>query len=96
MPVAVGGVVASPSRWTLWRFNHSHIGGCRTGGDRLRRRDSRGAAGSGLKGVEAVIDKDFASCKMAELLDADCLIILTAVEKVAIYYGKPNQGGWIP
>ena len=47
--------------------------------------------GSGLKGVEAVIDKDFASCKMAELLDADCLIILTAVEKVAIYYGKPNQ-----
>ncbi len=47
--------------------------------------------GSGLKGVEAVIDKDFASCKMAELLGADCLIILTAVEKVAIYYGKPNQ-----
>ncbi len=47
--------------------------------------------GSGLKGVAAVIDKDFASCKMAELVGADCLIILTAVEKVAIHFGKPNQ-----
>lgn len=47
--------------------------------------------GSGLKGAAAVIDKDFASCKMAELVSADCLIILTAVEKVAIHFGKPNQ-----
>lgn len=44
-----------------------------------------------LKGVPAVIDKDFASCTMAKALDADCLIILTAVEKVAINFGKPNQ-----
>ena len=38
-----------------------------------------------------MIDKDFASAKLAELLDADVLVILTAVEKVAINYGKPNQ-----
>ena len=44
-----------------------------------------------LKGVAAVIDKDFCSAKLAEMVDADCLIILTAVEKVAINYGKPNQ-----
>ena len=44
-----------------------------------------------LKGVPAVIDKDFASECMAEQLDADMLIILTAVEKVAIHFGKPDQ-----
>lgn len=44
-----------------------------------------------LKGVGAVIDKDFASCLLAKEIDADCLIILTAVEKVAINFGKPNQ-----
>ena len=49
------------------------------------------AQGNHLKGVAAVIDKDFASAKLAEQLDADCLIILTAVEKVAINFGKPNQ-----
>ena len=43
-----------------------------------------------LKGAAAVIDKDFAAEKLAEQLDADCLIILTAVEKVAIHYGKPD------
>lgn len=47
--------------------------------------------GNHLKGVGAVIDKDFASCLLAEKLDADYLIILTAVEKVAINYGKPDQ-----
>lgn len=46
--------------------------------------------GNHLKRVEAVIDKDFVSAKMAELLNADCLVILTAVEKVAINFGKPN------
>ena len=46
-----------------------------------------------LKGVPAVIDKDFASECMAEQLDADMLIILTAVEKVAINFGKPDQKG---
>ena len=44
-----------------------------------------------LKGVPAVIDTDFASECMAEQLDADMLIILTAVEKVAINYRKENE-----
>lgn len=44
-----------------------------------------------LQGVAAVIDKDFASEKIAEILNADKLIILTAVEKVSINYGKENQ-----
>ena len=44
-----------------------------------------------LKGAGAVIDKDFASELLAEQLDADTLIILTAVEKVAINFGKPEQ-----
>lgn len=46
---------------------------------------------NGLEGVPAVIDKDFSTAKLAELVDADSLIILTAVEKVAIRFGKPNQ-----
>ena len=46
-----------------------------------------------LVGVPAVIDKDFASAKLAELLDADLLVILTAVEKVAVNFGKPDQRG---
>lgn len=45
----------------------------------------------GLAGVPAVIDKDFTTAKLAELVDADSLIILTAVEKVAIRFGKPDQ-----
>ena len=44
-----------------------------------------------LKGAAAVIDKDFASEVLAESLDADMLIILTAVEKVAVNFGKPDQ-----
>lgn len=44
-----------------------------------------------LKGASAVIDKDFASCLLAKELDADFLIILTAVEKVAINFGKPEE-----
>ncbi len=47
--------------------------------------------GNSLVGVPAVIDKDFASAKIAEILDADYLIILTAVEKVAINFGKENE-----
>lgn len=46
---------------------------------------------SGLCGVEAVIDKDFASEKLAELVDADALIILTAVDHIYIDYNKPSQ-----
>ncbi len=47
--------------------------------------------GNHLKGASAVIDKDFASCLLAQELDADFLIILTAVEKVAINFGKPDE-----
>lgn len=43
-----------------------------------------------LKGAAAVIDKDFAACTLAQQLDADCLVILTAVEKVAIHFGTPD------
>ncbi len=49
------------------------------------------AEGNALIGVPAVIDKDFASSKLAEILDADYLIILTAVEKVAINFGKSDE-----
>ena len=44
-----------------------------------------------LKGAAAVIDKDFAAELLAEMLDADFLIILTAVEKVAIHFRKENE-----
>lgn len=44
-----------------------------------------------LVGVNAVIDKDNASSLLAAQLGADYLVILTAVEKVAINYGKENQ-----
>lgn len=44
-----------------------------------------------LYGTPAVIDKDFASAKLAELVHADALVILTAVDRVAINWGKPNQ-----
>ena len=47
--------------------------------------------GDHLKGASAVIDKDFASCLLAKELDADMLIILTAVEKVAVNFGKENE-----
>ena len=47
--------------------------------------------GHHLKGAPAVIDKDFASCVLAQQVQADTLIILTAVEKVAINFGKPDQ-----
>ena len=47
--------------------------------------------GHHLKGAAAVVDKDFASELLAEQLDADLLIILTAVEKVAINFNKPDQ-----
>lgn len=44
-----------------------------------------------LEGVAAVIDKDFAAELLAEQVEADTLMILTEVEKVAINWGKPNQ-----
>ena len=45
----------------------------------------------GCVGVAAVIDKDFASSLLAQLINADLFVISTAVEKVAINYGKPNE-----
>ena len=45
----------------------------------------------GVQGVEAVVDKDFASAKLAEQLNADRLVILTAVEQVSINFGKPDE-----
>ncbi len=50
--------------------------------------------GHHLKGAHAVIDKDFASCLLAKELDAHYLIILTAVEKVAIHFNTP-QVRWL-
>jgi len=44
-----------------------------------------------LEGTAAVIDKDFGSSLLAQLLDADMLLISTAVEKVALNFGKPDQ-----
>ncbi|MGL4323571.1 MAG: carbamate kinase [Beijerinckiaceae bacterium] len=43
------------------------------------------------KGIDAVIDKDQTSALMANVLDIDTMMILTAVPKVAINFGKPDQ-----
>src|SRR5204862_7500916 len=43
------------------------------------------------RGVEAVIDKDYASALLAADLDADVFIVLTGVPKVAIDFGKPTE-----
>ncbi|MGA2804358.1 MAG: carbamate kinase [Acidimicrobiales bacterium] len=48
-------------------------------------------ADGNLKGVAAVIDKDLASALLANNLGADLLIISTAVEKVALNFGKPDE-----
>lgn len=48
-------------------------------------------ADGSLEGVAAVIDKDYAAELLAEQVDADILMILTEVEKVAINFDKPNQ-----
>jgi carbamate kinase len=47
-----------------------------------------------LRGVPAVIDKDFASALLASNINAELLVITTAVEKVALNFGRPNQQ-WI-
>lgn len=46
---------------------------------------------NGLTGVNAVIDKDFSSAKLAELIKADVFIILTAIKRVSINFRKPNE-----
>ena len=45
----------------------------------------------GLSGIDAVIDKDFAAAKLAELINADVLFILTAVDRVKINFNKPDE-----
>ena len=76
-------------RTHIERINHKLSGAkviaCGGGGIPVTRQ------GNHLKGASAVIDKDFASELLAENLDADFLIILTAVEKVAINFGKPDE-----
>ena len=47
--------------------------------------------GWGLTGLEAVVDKDLASERLAEAIDADLLLILTEVEKVFLDFGTPDQ-----
>ena len=47
--------------------------------------------GNHLKGMQAVVDKDLSSALLAGLIHADYLVILTAVEKVALNYGKENE-----
>jgi carbamate kinase len=42
-------------------------------------------------GVDAVIDKDFAAAKLADMVDADIFIILTAVDRICLNYNKPEQ-----
>jgi carbamate kinase len=44
-----------------------------------------------LTGVEAVIDKDHASSVLARMLGVEALVIVTAISKVALNFGKPNQ-----
>jgi carbamate kinase len=47
----------------------------------------------GYKGVDAVIDKDRTSALLASKIDADILLILTAVDEVKIHFNQPNEEG---
>lgn len=69
------------------------LSGLRRSCDRLRRRrDSRRhPEGKSSEGSQRCHWQDFASCLLAKELDADYLIILTAVEKVAINFGKEDE-----
>lgn len=49
------------------------------------------AQGNNLKGASAVIEKDSAAGKLADLVDADRLVILTGVKKVCLNFGKENE-----
>lgn len=70
---------------TLINNNHVVIAGGGGGVPVIKEGDNT------LKGVEAVIDKDFASQKLASAIDADLFIVLTAVDNVFINYNEPDQ-----
>lgn len=44
-----------------------------------------------LRGVDAVIDKDFAAERLAALIGADALVLITGVRRLALHYGTPQQ-----
>lgn len=68
----------------LYKSGHIVIAGGGGGIPVVKRNNS-------YEGISAVIDKDFTTARLAELVDADVLIILTAVEKIAIKFGTPEQ-----
>lgn len=78
------GIAEIDSIKTLFE-NHHLVIACGGGGIPVIKKEGM------LCGIPAVIDKDFASSTLAKLLGADYLIILTAVEKVAINFNKENQ-----
>lgn len=87
-------VVASPRPQRIVEFdavcdlmNDGYVVVCAGGGGVpvIQRRDGT------YEGVPAVIDKDRSSARLAGDLKADMLVVLTAIEKVAINFGKPNQ-----
>ena len=78
------GIVEIDTIRSLVETNHTVVA-CGGGGIPVFRTE-----GHHLKGAAAVIDKDFAAERLAEQLDADCLIILTAVEKVAVNFNRPD------
>lgn len=47
--------------------------------------------GNNLKGASAIIEKDLTAAKLAAMVDADLLLILTGVQKVCLHYGMPNE-----
>ena len=67
-------------------FNTTIVITCGGGGVPVIRKED-----GSLEGTAAVIDKDFAAELLAENIDADALVILTEVEKVAINFNKPDQ-----
>lgn len=79
------GVVEISTIKALVDSNHVVVA-CGGGGIPVMKTD-----GNHLKGAAAVVDKDLASALLAKELNADVLIILTAVEKVALNFGKPDQ-----
>ena len=78
------GIVEIDTIRSLVETNHTVVA-CGGGGIPVFRTE-----GHHLKGAAAVIDKDFAAERLAEQLNADCLIILTAVEKVAVNFNRPD------